>query len=289
MNDQPAPAPAAIEPPPPANEPPPVAPPPAAGPVFTVKRPLLGSLQLLADGVPLKRKGMFGLTYLLPMADGTTKEIQVRGVYSGAKVVVDGVEQQVEPSRPVWLSVLAALPLAIIVLGGALGALIGAIGFIVNLRIASSSQKLAVQLVAMVLVAVVTVGVWLGIVGALVGAAAPAVGDCYDGIHPNSALVQSQVKEVPCSGPHDAELYGPFPYPNATTYPTDAQFQAFAEQECVPAYLSYVGIAISDSAYGAIPVLPDEQQWNGGSHSVRCMIVSLDGSKITGSLKGTKK
>jgi hypothetical protein len=261
---------------------------------FSVRRPFWSAIQLYADGVRLKRKGFLGSTYLLPMADGTTKEVQVRGVFGGASVTVDGFSHQVEPKLPTWAFVLAALPLALALFGGAAGGALGAAAMVFNLRIANLRWNPALKAAGMLaLTAVVVVPFMLIRLGGLpssgTGVDDLAIGTCINGIQANSRFDPSALQIVSCDGLHDAEKFGEFEHPESATYPGVAGFEAFAVDVCFPAFEGYVGISTNDSVVGILPYLPDERSWAQGDHLLVCFAAKADGSQLTGSVKNTKK
>jgi hypothetical protein len=67
-----------------------------------------------------------------------------------------------------------------------------------------------------------------------------AVGDCFDA--PSSLGSISEVPHRPCSMTHTAEVFDIVVYSGGNgTYPTDAEFQAFASNQCGLAFDVYTG------------------------------------------------
>lgn len=260
---------------------------PASVPAFTIKRPILGAVEVFADGVPLQKKGFFGSTYLLPMPDGTTRDLQLRGYLTGARVVFDGMEHRLEPSPPAWAWVLAVIPLVLLI-GGAFGGLFGALGLVFNLRVATSRANAATKIGAMVLISAIAIGLWLTVAALLRGPAPSradvAIGDCVNGIRPNTQQVTNSIREVACTTAHDVELIGQFDLADGP-YPGRPALDPVMESGCVAAFEAYVGVSPYESEVGVLPVFPNESSWNAGDRTVFCFASRPDGRQITGSLR----
>jgi hypothetical protein len=113
------------------------------------------------------------------------------------------------------------------------------------------------------------------------------VGDCFD-LPTASAETVKDVQHHPCTDAHDAEVVFVGNYPNAQngTYPSDAEFQQFFTDSCLPAYTSYTGVDVlttSDMDMGYFA--PTSDSWSSGSHQITCYANKLDKSKLTMSIK----
>lgn len=112
-----------------------------------------------------------------------------------------------------------------------------------------------------------------------------AVGDCVD--LPTGAYVVV-VARLPCDVPHDAEALASLslggvrdPYPGLDTV-LDRIFD-----HCVEVFEDYVDADYYSSSLDIFYLYPDETNWSAGNHSAQCAVVTLDGSKLTGSVKGS--
>lgn len=104
-------------------------------PSITVRRPGIGRISVLVDGVPARRIHSRALSYEIPFPDGVIKEMRLTGQWTGLKAVIDGSEIPLErPTRP-YERVLTFLPF-ILVIGGILGALIAVGASALNARLA---------------------------------------------------------------------------------------------------------------------------------------------------------
>lgn len=111
------------------------------------------------------------------------------------------------------------------------------------------------------------------------------VGDCVD--LPTGAYVVV-VARLPCDVPHDAEALASLslggardPYPGLDTV-LDRIFD-----HCVEVFEDYVDADYYSSSLDIFYLYPDETNWSAGNHSAQCAVVTLDGSKLTGSVKGS--
>lgn len=110
------------------------------------------------------------------------------------------------------------------------------------------------------------------------------VGDCLD--LPAEGEVES-VSAVPCSEPHEAEVYASFELP-AGRYPGDAEVARLAEDGCIDHFFGYVGIAPPDSKLVTFLIYPAEDSW-AQSRGVRCVADEPGDKLVTGSVNGAKR
>lgn len=110
------------------------------------------------------------------------------------------------------------------------------------------------------------------------------VGDCLD--LPAEGEVES-VSAVPCSEPHEAEVYAAFELP-AGRYPGDAEVVRLAEDGCIDRFFGYVGIAPPDSKLVTFLIYPAEDSW-AQSRGVRCLADEPGDKQVTGSVNGAKR
>lgn len=108
------------------------------------------------------------------------------------------------------------------------------------------------------------------------------VGDCLDD-EAARGEVQS-VPTVPCSEPHDSEIYsahllGPSSYPGQEAVIDEAQAL------CLPAFEQFVGEPYLESRFDFSFYYPTEQSWATGDREVLCVIFDPEGP-VTGSLEG---
>jgi hypothetical protein len=108
------------------------------------------------------------------------------------------------------------------------------------------------------------------------------VGDCLD----LSAVTAEEVNSlpvVPCSDPHDSEVYAEQTL-TGDTYPADIDDQV--GQICYDAFEPYVGIAYEESILEVQPLTPTTTSWDGGDRVVQCVLVHPT-EQVTGTLAGS--
>jgi len=122
--------------------------------------------------------------------------------------------------------------------------------------------------------------------GGGVGAFVVRTGDCLN--TPEVGLVQS-VEGVPCSQPHDAEVYLKFDLAG-TSYPGAASVEETAIDGCLAGFHPFVGLAYEDSELDILWLEPTEDSWNEqDDREIVCMVIAMDGSSLTGSVRGSSR
>lgn len=110
------------------------------------------------------------------------------------------------------------------------------------------------------------------------------LGDCK--MESPSGLIQD-ADVVPCSEPHDEEVYYEITMPDGEFSEADVDA---ASQECIgDAYTSFVGISYDESSLEVYPITPTQDTWDQlDDRIVQCMIIDPAG-QTTGSLKGAAR
>lgn len=107
------------------------------------------------------------------------------------------------------------------------------------------------------------------------------VGDCL-----NDATAEDTVETiptVPCTEPHDSEIYASILMEGDIFPGTDAVI-AEADAACLDAYAAFTGIEYADSIYYYSYYFPTEGSWEGGDREILCTIYDEAG-QVTGSLQ----
>ncbi len=111
------------------------------------------------------------------------------------------------------------------------------------------------------------------------------LGDCLDGL--GLTEIES-VTGVPCSEPHEAEVYWAFNINAGPDYPGEAAVFDAADEACFNRFEPFVGRDYASSKLELTYLYPTKESWEQiNDREVLCMIVSLDGSRITGSAEGS--
>jgi len=110
------------------------------------------------------------------------------------------------------------------------------------------------------------------------------VGDCFD--DPGQTTEVSDVQHHPCTESHDAEVIFVGDHPDQTLYPGDDAFDTFVEQQCIPAFNSYLGRDFdTDTEFGMGFFYPLADRWGDGDHEIACYVQRSDGTPLTNSVK----
>ncbi|GEM_PF-6466018 len=133
---------------------------------FEIEPAALG-WKLYANGEQIKAKRN-KLSVTCP--DGTVAEIAVQPKFDMSASFMYGTETLTPlPGVPVPLLIVAALPMGLVAVGGAIGGGLGGLAFVGNIAIARSKLPLVVRLIAMIAAGSGAVGLWYMIVSALQG------------------------------------------------------------------------------------------------------------------------
>lgn len=110
------------------------------------------------------------------------------------------------------------------------------------------------------------------------------VGDCWDDPEGGYGDYVETVAQVPCSEPHDNEVYYVFDLPDGP-YPGDVEMAAAANQGCQEAFDSFVGIPYEESSLDFIWFAPfGEMEWEKyGDREVQCSVFDMTTDQLTGS------
>jgi hypothetical protein len=115
-----------------------------------------------------------------------------------------------------------------------------------------------------------------------------SVGDCVDDTGGSEV---TEVPVVPCSDPHDNEVYYDFSIPDGDgSFPGDEAIQTAADEGCYAEFASFVGIAYEESTLDYSFYLPTQDSWErGGDRIVSCIIYDGTLAKVTGTLAGAAR
>jgi len=120
--------------------------------------------------------------------------------------------------------------------------------------------------------------------GGGLGAFVIRTGDCLN--LPEESLVQS-VEALPCSQSHDAEAYAVFDVAG-TSYPGASVIDEAAIDGCLAAFHPFVGTSYELSQLELFWLEPTEESWNElDDREIVCMVTTMDGSSLTGSMRGS--
>ena len=119
-----------------------------------------------------------------------------------------------------------------------------------------------------------------------VDAFAIRVGDCYDD-ESFFADEVSEVSGVPCSEPHDNEVFALFDLPGPE-YPGDDVVLDLADAGCLDRFAQYVGATYDDSVLMITTLVPSRESWSQvDDREVVCVAYHMELEKLTGSVRAT--
>jgi len=113
------------------------------------------------------------------------------------------------------------------------------------------------------------------------------VGDCFDLKDPTAEDVDD-VTAIMCADEHEFEVFFAGSLA-AGDFPGEAAFPAFVEDECVPAFHSYVGTPYLESELDIFYFVPTPEVWVEGDRSVQCAVYHPLISRLNGTLKGSQR
>jgi hypothetical protein len=113
------------------------------------------------------------------------------------------------------------------------------------------------------------------------------VGDCFDDGSTFADEEVNSVPGVPCSKPHDNEVYAVFDV-SLSSFPGD-RMGDLAHEACLERFESFVGKDYESSSLDIATLYPTSESWHGQKdREVICAVYDVDAKKLTGSVKGLR-
>ena len=114
------------------------------------------------------------------------------------------------------------------------------------------------------------------------------LGDCFnntDSLGTDESGEVSSLPGVPCSEPHDNEVYAVFDV-TFGSFPGDEQMADAAFEQCLARFEDFVGTTYDVSTLDITALYPSGQSWKmQNDREVVCAIYDMNGGKLTGSSK----
>ena len=111
------------------------------------------------------------------------------------------------------------------------------------------------------------------------------VGDCFQ----DAAFASEDVSEVPgipCSDPHDNEVFAVFDVPG--DWPGDEAIEEMAYQGCYDRFAGAIGKSYEESIIDYTVIYPSEGSWQErGDREVLCVGYHMEYEQLTGSIIGS--
>ena len=115
------------------------------------------------------------------------------------------------------------------------------------------------------------------------------VGDCFDDAYVGFGDVSEvdQLPGVPCSEPHDNEVYAAFDVQIAS-FPNDDEMATMAFDSCLEHFESFVGSDYQSSELDIVTLYPSEESWElQNDREIVCALYDMNTVKLTGSARGS--
>ena len=124
--------------------------------------------------------------------------------------------------------------------------------------------------------------------GGTVDAFTIRLGDCFNdtgALGTDEAGEVSSLPGVPCSEPHDNEVYAVFDV-RFDSFPGDDQMSDAAFEQCLNRFAGFVGVDYESSTLDITALYPSSQSWSvQDDREVICAVFEMNGEKLTGSAK----
>jgi hypothetical protein len=115
------------------------------------------------------------------------------------------------------------------------------------------------------------------------------VGDCFDDgeVFASEDNQVDSVPGVPCSKPHDNEVYAVFDV-GMSSFPGD-EMGELAHEACLERFESFVGKDYDSSSLDIATLYPTSESWHRqNDREVICAVYDVAANKLTGSVKGLR-
>lgn len=118
------------------------------------------------------------------------------------------------------------------------------------------------------------------------------VGDCFNEEAMNTALLDSEVTDVPlvdCSEEHDSEFFHSHQM-TGDEYPGEGEIQGQADERCTgDAFTDFVGVSYDESEIYVSYLSPTQESWEKLEDREILCYLNVPGEKVTGTLEGSNR
>ena len=112
------------------------------------------------------------------------------------------------------------------------------------------------------------------------------VGDCVT----DESEMTGEVTDVPiidCAEPHASEVFHSYMIPDPSL-PDQAGIEAIVQEQCLPAFESFIGLAYDSSVLEVNYLSPTPDSWDAGDRELLCLVYDPSGN-VTGTLAGANR
>lgn len=119
------------------------------------------------------------------------------------------------------------------------------------------------------------------------GAFQMQVGDCFNRSVDEDAELVASVEGMPCSVPHDNEVFAEFDVTPAAIYPGEDPIYEEAWFACQARFEDWVGRPYEESILEINVFTPSAGSWAEGDREATCFVFDLNGQKLSISTKAS--
>ena len=116
------------------------------------------------------------------------------------------------------------------------------------------------------------------------------VGDCFNDTSSLASQDGGEVSSlpgVPCSEPHDNEVYAVFDV-DVGSFPQGDEMSELAFESCLGRFESFVGLEYESSTLDILTLYPSEDSWKlQNDREIVCAVYDMNSNKLTGSAKAS--
>ena len=116
------------------------------------------------------------------------------------------------------------------------------------------------------------------------------VGDCFDDTGSITSAAGGEVSSlpaVPCSAPHDNEVFAVFDL-SVSDFPEGDAMSQMAFDACQARFASFVGLDYEESTLDILTLYPTRESWElQGDREVVCAVFEMNAKKLTGSSRNS--
>jgi hypothetical protein len=116
------------------------------------------------------------------------------------------------------------------------------------------------------------------------------VGDCFDDTYAAFGDEVSEVDSlpgVPCSSPHDNEVYAAFDI-DLSEFPDEDELSMLAFDRCLDRFENFVGRDYDSSDLDILTLYPSQESWNlQNDREIVCALYDMNTNKLTGSARAS--
>lgn len=117
-------------------------------------------------------------------------------------------------------------------------------------------------------------------------------GNCFDAM-PGSAAADQAVWHINCNDAHAYEVYEVVTYDadgsrRGSPYPGADAVRDWSEQACYAQFEAFVGVRWTISDLDIKVWWPSQKSWDNNDRGIICTVMAANGSKLTGTQRGTR-